>query len=78
MIVVVLLRYKLSIQFWGDCISIAAFLIKGVWVDSPVLQQISPCQVLYGSKLDYHSLKAFGYLAYATTLPEDKHCIGFK
>lgn len=54
---------KLSIQFWGECISTAAFLVNRV--PSPVLQQQSPYHVLFASKPDYHSLRAFGCLAYA-------------
>ena len=61
----------MPIQFWGECISTAAFLVNKV--PSPILQQQSPYQVLFGSKLDYHSLKAFGYLAYATTLPSTRN-----
>ena len=62
---------KIPIQFWGDCVQTAAFLINRLPV--PILQHKSPYQVLFDKEPDYQSLRVFGCLAFASTLPSSQH-----
>ena len=58
---------EVPIQFWDKCVATIAYLINRV--SSPLLNHKSPYQVLFGSRLDYDSLRTFGCLAFAATLP---------
>ena len=55
----------ISLEFWGDCVLTATFLINRL--PSKVLKNQSPYQKLTSKVPDYHSLKTFGCLCYSST-----------
>ena len=57
---------RVPIQFWSNCVTIATHLINRT--PSPLLQNKSPYELLYHTKVDYSFLKVFGCLAFASTL----------
>jgi len=62
---------KVSISFWGDCVTIATFLINRT--PSPLLKHNSPFNNLFKKEPDYHALKSFGFLAFTSTLPSSRN-----
>lgn len=62
---------KVPIQFKGKYVVTTAYLINRV--PSPLLNHKSPYQVLFGSRPDYDSLRTFGYLGFAATLPSTRN-----
>lgn len=62
------LRFKgnLPIEFWGECILAAGYLIN--LTPSAVLQNKSPFEILYGHAPGYKHLRLLGCLAYAHSL----------
>lgn len=61
-----LFQSRVPITFWGGCVLTAAFLINRT--PMPLLDNQSPYTVLFENKVDYHVLRVFGCLAYASTL----------
>jgi len=59
------------ISFWGDCVTTATFLINRTL--SPLLKHNSPFNILFKKGLDYHALRIFGCLAFASTLPSSRN-----
>ena len=62
---------KVPISFWGDCVTTAAFLINKT--PSPLLQHNSPYNILFKKEPDYHALRSFSCLAFASTLPSSRN-----
>ena len=62
---------KVPISFWGDCVTTAAFLVNRT--PSPLLQHYSPYNILFKKESDYHALRSFGCLAFASTLPSSRN-----
>jgi len=62
---------KVPIQFKGKCVATTTYLINRV--PSPLLNHKSPYQVLFGSRPDCDSLRTFGYLGFAATLPSTRN-----
>lgn len=58
----------LPIQYWGDCILTATYMINRT--PTAVLNNQSPYQVLYEKVPNYDMIKVFGCLCYATVLPK--------
>lgn len=52
---------------WVECLLTATFLINRT--RSPLLDNKSPYELLYQKPVDYTSLRVFGCLAFASTLP---------
>lgn len=59
----------LSTSFWTYFIGHAVHLINRT--PTPLLDDISPYEKLYGKPVDYSSLKLFGCLVYISTLTRD-------
>ena len=56
----------MPIGFWGECIQAATFLINRL--PTPVLNMVSPYELLFHKPPNYHELRVFGCLCYAATL----------
>jgi hypothetical protein len=70
------LRFQanLSLIFWGDCVSTAAYLINRI--PTPHLSNISPYELLYQKPPSYDHFKVFGCLCYASTLSRNRKKFG--
>uniref|UniRef100_A0A803Q474 Major facilitator superfamily (MFS) profile domain-containing protein n=1 Tax=Cannabis sativa TaxID=3483 RepID=A0A803Q474_CANSA len=72
---------KLPIKFWSECIMTATFLINRT--PTPLLQNKTPYELLFGTTPDYSNLRNFGCLVFASTLtahrtkfaPREKSCV---
>lgn len=62
---------KVPITFWGECVLTACFLINRT--PSKILQNKSPYERLFSKPPSYDSLKIFGTLCFASTLPSKRH-----
>ena len=61
---------RVPIQFWADCVTTTTFLMNRT--PSHLLQNKSPYELLYHTKVDYSFLKVFGCLAFASTLAHNR------
>ncbi|KAL2228641.1 UNVERIFIED_CONTAM: Retrovirus-related Pol polyprotein from transposon RE2 [Sesamum indicum] len=61
-----LFQASLPIRFWGDAILTATYLINRT--PSKILHWLTPYQCLHGQTPQYHHLRTFGCLCYATNL----------
>ena len=59
------LRFQacLPIDFWGECVLTAAYLINRT--PTPILDGKTPYEILFGEKPNYEHLRVFGSLCYA-------------
>jgi hypothetical protein len=57
---------QVPIHFWGECILIAAHLINRI--PTPILSNRTPHEIFFSIQPSYSHLKAFGCLAYISTL----------
>jgi len=62
---------NMPLEFWGDCILSAVFLINRL--PTPLLSNKSPFELLHLKVPDYTSLKVFGCLCYESTSPQQRH-----
>lgn len=67
----IMFQSQLPLQFWGDSVLTAVFLINRT--PSQVLQNKTPHEVLTGKMPDYSQIKTFGCLCYASTSPKQRH-----
>lgn len=67
---VLMFQSGISLDFWGDCVLTASFLINKL--PSKVLKDQSPYQKLTSKVPDYHSLKTFGCLCNSSTSSSHK------
>jgi len=65
-----LFQSHLPLPYWGDCVLSAVHLINRL--SAPVLEDISPFEVLTKKKPNYDELKVLGCLCYASTSPKNR------
>lgn len=61
---------RVAAQFWGECVLTVAYLINRL--PSSLLNWDTPYYRIYGKNADYTSLRAFGSLCFASTLPSQR------
>ena len=62
---------KVPISLWGECVATATFILNRI--PSPLLKSKTPYEMLFGKTPDYYSLRTFGCLCYASTIPSLRH-----
>ena len=58
---------RVPLQFWGDCVLTAVYIINRT--PSRLLQNQTPYTFLHHKPIDYASFRVFGCVAFASTLP---------
>lgn len=67
------LRFQanLPLQFWGECVLTAAYLINRT--PTPILQGKTPYHIIFCHKPLYDHIKIFGCLCFASKIPRDRN-----
>ena len=66
-----LYQSNIPLAYWRDCVLTASFLINRT--PSPLLNNLSPYEVMLRKTPDYNALRSFGCLCYVSTLPKDRN-----
>ena len=67
---------SLPLTYWGEAFTTAVQLINSL--PTPLLNNLSPTEVLFGKKPPYNSFRVFGCLSFPFTRPYNKHKLDFK
>ena len=66
-----LFQSNIPLEYWGDCIQIAVYLINRT--PTPLLKNKSPFELLMTKPPFYSHLRVFGCLCFTSTLLKDRH-----
>ena len=64
-----LLSAKVPAPFWGEAALYAVHAINRI--PSPIIHNQTPYECLFGSPLDYHHLRSFGYACFVLFQPHE-------
>ena len=62
---------KIPLSYWSECVQTSIFLINRI--PSKVLNNKTPYELMYGKIPDYSTIRVFGCLSFASTLPSSRH-----
>ncbi|KAJ9538691.1 hypothetical protein OSB04_031424 [Centaurea solstitialis] len=62
---------KIPLAYWSECVRTAIFLINRI--PSKLLNNKTPYELMYGKIPDYSTIRVFGCLSFASTLPSSRH-----
>lgn len=65
-----LFQSQVPLSFWGDCVLTAVFLIN--MTPSELLHNKTPFEILTSKVPNYHQIRSFGCLCYASTSPKQR------
>uniref|UniRef100_A0A803NRU8 Integrase catalytic domain-containing protein n=1 Tax=Cannabis sativa TaxID=3483 RepID=A0A803NRU8_CANSA len=71
-----LAQASMPLKFWDEAFRCAVYLHNRL--PTPVLNQLSPIEILFNNKPDYGNLKIFGCLCFPNIRPYNKHKLDFR